>query len=69
MTPSALQQSLAGIDRSHRIQGISGQIAFGSNGDPIDKAIVALSVDHEGHIQLVSKNVKGCFSIKEICAS
>lgn len=68
LTPSALQQSLAGIDKSHRIQGVSGQIAFGSDGDPIDKTIVILSVDPQGHIQLLKDRVKECF-LKEQCAS
>ena len=33
-------------------QGVSGQITFGSNGDPINKAIVILSVDSLGRIRM-----------------
>jgi len=67
VTPSALRQSLAGIDRSHRIQGVSGQIAFGSDGDPIDKAVLALYVDLDRHIHMADK--KGCFRVEDPCAS
>ncbi|GAC1463453.1 MAG: hypothetical protein NVS2B12_24090 [Ktedonobacteraceae bacterium] len=33
-------------------QGVSGQIGFGSNGDPTDKSIVVLYVDATGHIHM-----------------
>jgi serine/threonine protein kinase len=33
-------------------QGVSGQIAFGSDGDPVNKAIVILSVDSQGKIHM-----------------
>ena len=62
LTTEALRQSIAGINRSHPIQGVSGRIAFGPDGDPIDKAIVILSVDPAGHIQLLNEDrVRGCF--------
>ena len=34
-------------------QGVSGQITFGPNGDPVNKAIVILSVDSLGQIRMV----------------
>ncbi len=34
-------------------QGVSGQITFSSNGDPVNKAIVILSVDSLGQIRMV----------------
>ncbi|HZO74667.1 MAG TPA: ABC transporter substrate-binding protein [Ktedonobacteraceae bacterium] len=35
-------------------QGVSGQIKFDGNGDPVDKAFVVLAVDPNGHIQMES---------------
>jgi len=63
LTPDALRNGLSQINGANAIQGLSGQIAFGSDGDPINKAIVILSVDSEGHIQLLQENVKGCFEL------
>ena len=60
----ALQQGLAAITSSQPIQGISGQIAFGSNGDPVNKAIVVLYVDPNGFIKLaVNNGIQGCFLV------
>ena len=48
VTPQDEQQAL-----SHTtFQGVSGHIAFGSNGDPTNKAIVILSVDPVGQIHM-----------------
>ena len=60
-TPDAIRQALLQITGSKAIQGVSGQISFGSNGDPINKAIVVLYVDPNGHIRLDS--VQGCFLV------
>ncbi len=60
-TPDDIRQALLQITGSKAIQGVSGQISFGSNGDPIKKAIVVLFVDPNGHIQL--KAVEGCFLV------
>ncbi len=46
--PENLRQAL--IETT--FQGISGQIAFGPDGDPINKAIVILSVDSQGRIHM-----------------
>jgi eukaryotic-like serine/threonine-protein kinase len=60
-TSDDIRQALLQITGSKAIQGVSGQISFGSNGDPINKAIVVLFVDPNGHIQLNS--VQGCFLV------
>jgi ABC-type branched-subunit amino acid transport system substrate-binding protein len=33
-------------------QGVSGWITFDHNGDPVNKALVVLTVDSQGHIQM-----------------
>ena len=48
ITPDALQKGLTQVS----FQGISGHIAFGSDGDPVNKAVVLLNVDTQGHIGL-----------------
>ena len=48
ITPETVRQALTTIT----FQGVSGQIAFGPNGDPVNKAIVILSVDSLGQIHL-----------------
>ncbi len=48
VTPADLQQAL----RTTTFQGVSGQVAFGADGDPINKAIVILSVDSLGRIRM-----------------
>ncbi len=52
VTPVDLQQGLQKITGANAIQGVSGQIAFGTNGDPAQKAIVVLYVDPQGHIKM-----------------
>jgi len=63
LTPDALRTGLSQITGTKAIQGISGQISFGSDGDPINKAVVILYVDQDGHIQLPRENVQGCFQL------
>ena len=65
LTSDALQQGLTKITGTQAIQGVSGQISFGSNGDPINKAIVVLSVDSTGRINLSGNGaaIRGCFII------
>jgi len=46
VTPQDEQQALTHTS----FQGVSGQIHFGTNGDPVNKAIVILSVDAKGQI-------------------
>jgi len=52
---------LTQIKGTKSIQGVSGQISLGSDGNPINKAIVVLYVDPNGHIKLNS--VQGCFLV------
>jgi hypothetical protein len=52
VTSQELQQSLAALNGKNSIQGVSGQIALGPDGDPIDKAIVVLYVDPQGRIHM-----------------
>jgi serine/threonine protein kinase len=59
-TATQMQQALTQITGAKAIQGVSGQIAFDSNGDPINKAVVVLSVDAQDHIQMDPK-IEGKF--------
>ncbi|MBA2681921.1 MAG: ABC transporter substrate-binding protein, partial [Ktedonobacteraceae bacterium] len=52
ITPQDVAAGLKSLTGSKTFQGVSGQIAFGSNGDPNNKAIVVLSVDATGHIHM-----------------
>ncbi|GHO89481.1 bifunctional serine/threonine-protein kinase/ABC transporter substrate-binding protein [Dictyobacter formicarum] len=51
-TPQDLRQALLKINGANAIQGVSGQISIGANGDPVDKAILVLYVDQTGHIHM-----------------
>jgi eukaryotic-like serine/threonine-protein kinase len=50
---SDLQQALKQIKRNNAVQGVSGQISFDENNDPVQKATVILHIDGQAHIQLV----------------
>jgi serine/threonine protein kinase/ABC-type branched-subunit amino acid transport system substrate-binding protein len=63
LTPDNLQKALKQITGTNAVQGVSGQIAFGTDNDPINKAIVVLYVDQDGHIHLNS--VQGCFLVNQ----
>ena len=52
ITLQDIQGALKSLNGPNAFQGVSGQIAFGSNGDPAEKAIVVLSVDATGHIHM-----------------
>ena len=66
LTSTTLKHGLTQITGAKAIQGVSGQISFASNGDPIDKAIVLLYVDSDGHIHMLEPNgVQGCFIVGE----
>src|SRR5262249_45992242 len=55
ITPVQIQQALTQLTGSKSIQGVSGCISLGADGDPINKSIVMLYVDSDGHIQMESK--------------
>jgi ABC-type branched-subunit amino acid transport system substrate-binding protein len=59
ITPQTLAQALMSITGNQTVQGASGQISFGPDHDPINKAIVILRVNIGGFTQIVS--VLGCF--------
>jgi serine/threonine protein kinase/ABC-type branched-subunit amino acid transport system substrate-binding protein len=64
LTSTALQQGLTQITGPKALQGVSGQISFDKNGDPLNKAVVVLYVDPDGHIQMLQPNgVLGCFAV------
>ncbi len=63
LSPDDLQKALQQITGSNAIQGVSGQISFGPDNDPTNKAIVVLYVDSNGHIHL--KSVEGCFLVSQ----
>jgi len=60
-SPSNLQQALTKIAGSQAIQGVTGQISFGSDGNPVNKAIILLKVDPSGNIGIDS--VQGTFQV------
>ncbi len=59
ITPNDLQQALKQIKGAQAIQGISGQISLGPDGNPIKKALVILKVIQGGFF--VQDAVQGCF--------
>jgi ABC-type branched-subunit amino acid transport system substrate-binding protein len=58
LTPTQLRQALAAISG---LQGVTGQITFGPDGNPVNKAVVILYVDNDGHIKIESNGVQGKF--------
>ena len=60
ITSEDLQQALQKLNGANAIQGVSGQIALGPDGNPINKAIVLLYVDDKGFIHMDS-NILGQF--------
>ncbi|HLZ61104.1 MAG TPA: ABC transporter substrate-binding protein [Ktedonosporobacter sp.] len=61
-TPQDLRDALAKITGPQAFQGISGQISFGLDGNPIDKAVVVVDVDSKSdRPQLVSLEVSDHF--------
>ncbi len=58
VTPIELRDALASITASNAIQGATGQIAFGTNNDPLNKVVVMLAVSQAGLIQLQSVHGK-----------
>ncbi len=60
VTPTLLAHTLPDV----ALQGVSGQIAFDSNHDPANKAIVFLAASSDGHTYM--KDWQGCFT-KDLC--
>ncbi len=61
ITPADLQQALTRITGAQAIQGVSGPIEFGPDGDPINKPFVILFVDPQGRIH--QERLLGCLKI------
>jgi serine/threonine protein kinase/ABC-type branched-subunit amino acid transport system substrate-binding protein len=60
LTPVELQQALTKITgASAAIQGVSGQISFGPDGNPVNKAFVIIQVTANNTLQSVS--IQGCY--------
>jgi hypothetical protein len=59
VTPEDLELELRNLNGANAIQGVSGQIAFGPDGNPINKAVLLLYVDvdsnGDAHIQMDPK--------------
>ncbi len=60
-SPNELQRALGMITPARAIQGVSGQISFGPDGNPINKAVIMLKVDPAGYVEVES--VKGSFLV------
>ncbi len=59
VTPVALQQALTKITGANAIQGVSGQISFGPDGNPVNKAFVIIQVTSNNTLHSVS--IQGCY--------
>jgi len=62
ITPDKLQQALKQINDSHPLQGVSGRIAFGPDGNPINKPILLLYVDTQDRFHEESL-LSGCLQV------
>ncbi len=58
-TAQDVANALPQITGDQAFQGVSGQIAFDTNHDPANKAVVFLYTSADGHLQM--KSVQGCF--------
>ncbi len=57
-----LRKALTQINGAQSIQGVSGQISFGTDGNPIQKALLTLSVGTDSQIKMAGQNpVDGIF--------
>jgi ABC-type branched-subunit amino acid transport system substrate-binding protein len=61
VTMSDVLQGIKAIQGANALQGVSGQIAFGSDGNPINKSLVILRVVNGGFFTLV--DVRPCFPV------
>ncbi len=59
ITTNEMLLGIKAIQGSNALQGVSGQIAFGSDGNPVNKSLVILRVVNGGFFTLVS--VQPCF--------
>jgi ABC-type branched-subunit amino acid transport system substrate-binding protein len=62
----SLLQALQSINDKNPVQGFSGRISFGSDGNPINKAVVVLHVDAKGFTHMA--NLDGCL-LTDLCST
>ncbi len=67
ITPEALRDSLSQIAPAHPLQGVSGQIAFGPDGNPVNKPVVVLSFDNNNSVRLEEIDPSQCFLASPDC--
>src|SRR5205823_854322 len=63
-----LQGAMRAITGTQTFQGVSGQISFDENGNPLNKVVVVLSFDPRRGVSLApaSKNgIQGCFLVNQ----
>jgi eukaryotic-like serine/threonine-protein kinase len=58
-----VEQALTQLNGSKAFQGVSGQISLGSDGNPINKAVLFLNISPQGYINMVRGPVAGQFSL------
>lgn len=61
VTSGQVAQMLPSLNGSKAFQGASGQIALGSNGDPINKVVLFLNVTPQGYITMGTNLIAGQF--------
>lgn len=64
ITSADLETALTQLNGKNAFQGVSGQIAFGSDGNPINKAVVILYVSPRGFIMIDGGATQGQFLLQ-----
>src|SRR5262249_55969305 len=67
ISPSDLTQALKQVTGKNAIQGVTGRIAFDSNGDQDEHKMIL--VEHIGGHKLVIEEKHGCLRITDNCGS
>ena len=65
ITSADLETALTQLNGKNAFQGVSGQIAFGSDGNPINKAVVILYVSPRGFIMIDGSATQGQFLLQQ----
>lgn len=61
ISSSALRQAFLKFTGANALQGVSGQISFDANGNPVNKAFVIIRVDASGHYAV--QTLEGCLQV------
>ncbi|GHO54040.1 protein kinase domain-containing protein [Ktedonobacter robiniae] len=56
-----IRQALLNINGGNAVQGVSGQVSLGQDGNPVDKEVVILYVDAQGFIHMENQSGIGKF--------